>query len=196
MRLGGALLKAPDAPTPLMLLTEHLFSKSEAETRNLFTGGDAAAKIDYLAGVTASFVYFYRPAPSQRQQPIDSSAFVTTPNVPGSRIQSGKVARYLAANVANPKVNFDIAPSGANGKQEVIIYQKYLALNGVAAIDIWSDYRRTGLPKFRASIESTSPRPDKLPTRLLYPLSEVTSNPSNVPAGVTQYTKVFWDVVD
>jgi PKD repeat protein len=212
-RLNGGLLKGPDAPTPLMLLAEHLFSKAEAETRGLFTGGDAAASASYRAGVTASFVYFYRPAPSQRGTAIDSSAFVTTglytptatdlANLTPEqittkvRLNSGKVARYFAANVGNPKVDYDAAAVGTNGKQEVIIYQKYLAENSVASTEAWADYRRTGLPKFPASLESLSPRADKLPVRLLYPLSEVTTNASNVPQGINQFTsKIFWDVVD
>lgn len=197
-RLNGGILKGFDAPISLMLLADHLFAKAEAETRGLYTGGDAAAKTDYLAGITASFVYFYRVAPSLRQTATDSSAFVTTPNIAGNRLGSGKVARYLAANVGNPMVDYDAATrNGALGKQEIIIFQKYLANNVVGATEAWDDYRRTGLPKIKASLESSlSGRPDKLPTRLLYPLSEVTTNGSNVPAGTSQTTKVFWDVVD
>ncbi|GAB3723003.1 SusD/RagB family nutrient-binding outer membrane lipoprotein [Hymenobacter agri] len=196
-RLNGGILKGYDAPISLMLLADHLFAKAEAETRGLFAGGDAAAKTDYLAGVTASFVYTYRVAPSLRQTTLDSSAFVTTANIAGNRLGSGKVARYLAANVGNPLVDFDKANvNGALGKQEIIIFQKYLANNVVGAVEAWDDYRRTGLPKIKVSLESSLSTVDKFPTRLLYPLSEVTTNGSNVPAGTSQTTKIFWDVVD
>ncbi len=179
---GGGLLKGPTAPTPLMLLADLLFSKAEAETRGLFTGGDAAAKTDFQNGILASFTYFYRPA---NVASTISTAGVTEYN------------QYVADNTSNPLVNYDSAPSnGALGKQAVIIYQKYLAMNTVASTESWADYRRTAQPKIMPSTQSTSPRPDKLPTRLLYPLTEVSTNKLNIPAGVTQFTPIFWDVVN
>lgn len=217
---GGGILKGYDAPTPLMLLSEFYFLRAEAETRGLFTGGDASAKTDFNAGITASFVYFYTPASSRRGTATDSSAFVTTglytPTAADLaavaagtltqaqlntkvRLNSGKVARYTqVANATNPLVNFDLATSnGALGKQNAILYQKYLAMNTVGSIEAWDDYRRAAQPKFRASYESQSTRADHLPVRLLYPQSEVSTNAANIPTGINQFTsKIFWDVVD
>lgn len=180
-RDGGGLLKGATAPTVLMLLADQLFSKAEAETRGLFTGGDAAAKTDFQNGILASFTYFYRPASVSSSI---STAGVTEYNT------------YIADNTTNPLVNYDLAASNSLGKQSVIIYQKYLAMNTVASTEAWDDYRRTAQPKIMASLQSTSPRPDKLPTRLLYPLTEVSTNAANIPAGVNQFTPIFWDVVD
>jgi hypothetical protein len=181
-KLGGGLLKGPTAPTVLMLLADQLFSQAEAETRGLFTGGNAIAQTDFKNGILASFTYFYRPA---NVGVTTSTAGVTEYNA------------YINANATNPQVNFDLAPSnGALGKQNVILYQKYLAMNTVASTEAWADYRRTAQPKIMPSTQSTSPRPDKLPTRLLYPLSEVTTNAGHVPANVNQFTPLFWDVVD
>jgi hypothetical protein len=181
-KLGGGLLKGPAAPTVIMLLADQLFSKAEAETRGLFTGGDAAAKTDFQNGILASFTYFYRPA---NVGVTTSTAGVTEYNT------------YIAANTTNPLVSYDAAtPNGALGKQYVILYQKYLAMNSVASTEAWADYRRAAQPKIMPSTQSTSPRPDKLPTRLLYPLTERTTNANNVPAGVNQFTPLFWDVVD
>jgi hypothetical protein len=212
-RNGGALLKGFDAPTPLMLMSEYYFLLAEAGTRGLGGYDAASAKTAFNNGITASFVYFYTPATSRRNTASDSSAFVTTgiytPTAADLatltqaqlntkiRLNSGKVARYLAVNATNPLVNFDLATSnGSLGKQEIVIYQKYLAMNTVGSIEAWDDYRRTALPKFRASQESNiSSRPDKLPTRLLYPQAEVSTNGANVPT-VTNTTKIFWDVVD
>jgi len=189
---GGGLLKGPNAPTPLMLLSEHLFSKAEAETRNLFTGGDAAASNDFQDGIKASFVYFYRTNTSLtdiNRTPLSA----TTSATPGV----AQYNTYIAANTNNPLVNYALAPStGSLGKQSVIVYQKYLAENSVASTEAWDDYRRTAQPKIQASLESISPRADKLPTRLLYPLTETNTNAANIPANVTQFTKIFWDVVD
>ncbi|RZJ58116.1 MAG: SusD/RagB family nutrient-binding outer membrane lipoprotein [Hymenobacter sp.] len=104
---------------------------------------------------------------------------------------------YLANNTANPLVNFDIATTSGNlGKQAIILYQKYLALNSIASTEAWDDYRRAAQPKLPASTQSgIASRADKLPTRLLYPLSESSTNGANIPV-VTNTTKIFWDVVD
>ena len=214
-RDGGGVFKGYDAPTPLMLLADDLFTRSEAKSRTFFTGGDVAAKTDYLNGITASFAYFYKPAPSLVGSASDSSAYVNrgvyTPTVADLaavaagtltqanlnkkvRLESGKVARYLAANLTNPLVNWE---AGTISKQEKIIYQKYLAVNAVASVEAWDDYRRTTFPRFPASLQSISPRADKLPVRLLYPITEVTSNAANLPTGINQFTsKIFWDVLD
>jgi hypothetical protein len=217
-RNGGAFLKGFDAPTPLMLLSEMYFLRAEAATRSLGGYTSATAKSDFDLGIRSSFVYFYTPAPSRRSTATDSSAFVTTSVYTPTatdladlaagtitqaqlntkiRLNSGKVARYMAVNSTNPLVNFDLAPSnGALGKQAVILYQKYLAMNTVASIEAWDDYRRAGQPKFRVSYEgSLGGRIDKLPTRLLYPQVEVATNGANVPT-VTNTTKIFWDVID
>ncbi len=190
----GGFFKGLNAPTVLMLLSEQLFSKAEAETRGLFTGGDAAAKTDYLDGIKASFIYSYR---SGTTAPISvAAATATTPGITQYNTFIGTTATG-GSNVANPLVNYDVAPaSGTLGKQAVIIYQKYLAMNSIASTEGWDDYRRTGQPKLPASIQSLSPRADKLPTRLFYPQSDLNTNAANVPANITQFTKIFWDVVD
>ncbi|RYF09528.1 MAG: SusD/RagB family nutrient-binding outer membrane lipoprotein [Oxalobacteraceae bacterium] len=185
----GGFFKGPAAATPLMLLAEHLFSKSEAEALSLFPSGDA--KADYLAGIKASFNYYYQPT-------SDGTA---------------QYNAYIAANTTNGLVDWDATttstPVGTDlsttllatnarravSKQEKIIYQKYLALNTVASTEAWDDYRRTAFPKLPAASQSSSTRVDKLPTRLLYPQSEINTNAVNIPS-VTQYTKIFWDSVD
>ncbi|WP_375417095.1 SusD/RagB family nutrient-binding outer membrane lipoprotein [uncultured Hymenobacter sp.] len=184
--LGGTFLRSPTQPTVLMLLSEHLFSKAEAETRNLLAGGDAAARTDFNNGIEASFLFTYRTAPFVPTALADVTA--TTAGV-------AQYNTYISANATNPLVNFDIAPSsGSLGKQSVIIYQKYLAENTVASTEAWADYRRTAQPKFEVSLRAATP--GRLPTRLFYPQTEVSTNAANLPTGVDQFTKIFWDVVD
>jgi len=188
--IGGGLLKGFNAPVPLMLAAESYFLQAEAKSSDKawLAGGDAQAKTDYTAGIRASFVYFYNPA---------ETAAAATVRADG----------YLADNATNPKVNWETGPTT---KLEKIIFQKYLALNTVSSIEAWSEYRRTGFPKTEAptptngavsftslDATSTNPRADKLPVRLLYPQTEVTTNAPNIPAGISQFTsKIFWDVVD
>jgi hypothetical protein len=197
---SGGIIKGFNAPTPLMLLSEHLFSKAEAETRGLFTGGDTQAKQDYLDGIKASFFYFYRAANTSaatiNSATLSSQSTTATPGFSQYTTFAATTATG-GSNVANPLVNYDVATSnGSLGKQAIILYQKYLALNSVASVEAWDDYRRAAQPKLPASSQSQSPRADKLPTRLLYPQSEINTNSANVPTGVTQYTKLFWDSVD
>jgi hypothetical protein len=195
--LGGGLLKGLNAATPLMLLSEHLFSKAEAETRGLFSGGDDAAASDFNNGILASFLYFYRSASAA---PAELPTNVSTSTLAGV----SQYRTYIAANTnatdptkSNPNVVYTRAASnGALGKQAVILLQKYLALNTVGSIEAWDDYRRAAQPQIMPSLESISPLPNKLPARLIYPLSEVNTNAANIPAGTSQFTKIFWDVVD
>ncbi|UOG76073.1 SusD/RagB family nutrient-binding outer membrane lipoprotein [Hymenobacter tibetensis] len=192
----GGILKGFDASTPLMLAAESYFLQAEAKSRGFLTGGDAGAKTDFNNGIRASFVYFYAPAPSRA---------ATTSNVSANAVAD--YTKYLTANTTNGLVDWDAAtttlgvPAGSTtrpvSKLEKIIYQKYLAMNSVTAIEAWNEYRRTTFPKFPASLQSSSPRADKLPVRLLYPQTEISTNFSNIPENINQFTsKIFWDVMD
>lgn len=201
----GGFFKGVSNPTVLMLLSEHLFSKAEAEALGLFPSGDA--KGDYLAAIQASFSYFYRSGTAS----------------PSTVAGTDQYNQYIAANPTNGLVNWDsntttvptyngtlttridgspaldttrLATPRTVSKQEKIIYQKYLAMNTVASTEAWDDYRRTSFPKLAYSSQSSSTRADKLPTRLFYPQSEINTNSANIPANITQFTKIFWDSVD
>jgi hypothetical protein len=88
-------------------------------------------------------------------------------------------------------VNFDKAPD----KIKLIIGQKWVALNGISPVEIWTDYRRTGYP----NIIHWSPDPARLndtpPVRLLYPQRELSYNNDQVVAvgTIDSFTsKIFW----
>lgn len=195
--LGGTFLRSATAPTVLMLLSEHLFSKAEAESRNLLAGGNMAAKQDFLDGIKSSFIMTFREGTTT---PTTLTA-ATSASAPGVT----QYTAYLAANATNGLVNYDVAttlvPDGTDASQaalttprtvsnvEKILYQKYLAENTVASIEALDDYRRTGLPKFKLSLQSGG-RP--LPKRLFYPQSETSTNANNIPVGVDQTTTIFW----
>lgn len=200
---GGTFLRSATAPTVLMLLSEHLFSKSEAEVRNLFTGGDAAAKQDYLDGIKSSFITTYRDG---NTTPTTLTA-ATAAIVPGISQDTAYVNVNARAQIPNGLVTWEAAtttvPEGtgastaplttprAVSKTDKILYQKYLAGNTIASTEAWDDYRRTAQPKFKRAL-TTNP----LPNRLFYPQTEVSTNAANIPAGVNSATKIFWDVLD
>jgi hypothetical protein len=99
-------------------------------------------------------------------------------------------ATYLA-QAGKPLVNWDLA----SNKIQIIITQKWCALNGISALPIWTDYRRTGYPDFihwSADPAKKNPTP---PVRLLYPQTEISTNNDNVVAqGNLDYftSKLFW----
>ncbi len=71
-------------------------------------------------------------------------------------------------------------------KLERIIEQKHIAMFGQGAIEAWVDYRRTGYPVLAPSSEaSESFNPSKvIPERYLYPISEQSTNTTNVEAAI------------
>lgn len=74
---------------------------------------------------------------------------------------------------------------------EAIITQKWLALNGINALQSWFDYTRTGFP---ANLPKSLQAGGKdRPVRLFYPASEKAYNPKNVPSQPDAFTdKIFW----
>ncbi|WP_210519593.1 SusD/RagB family nutrient-binding outer membrane lipoprotein [Hymenobacter terricola] len=198
---GGTFLRGATAPTVLMLLSEQLFNKSEAEVRNLGIVGDD--KQDFLDGIKASFVTTFRDAVTVPATLASS----TSANVPGIV----QYAAYISANTGNGLVDYDatttavaqgndpnpqpltplpavpLATPRTVSKTDKILYQKYLAENTIASTEAWDDFRRTGQPKFKPAITS-----NPIPKRLFYPQTEVSTNAANIPAGVTSATKIFW----
>jgi len=111
------------------------------------------------------------------------------------------VANYRTLNASNTLVNYKLATT-QDQKTEAIITQKYIALNMVNSQEGWNEYRRTGYPSVSgtaaettfASKVSQSTRADKLPSRILYPTTEVQYNSANVPSATTDsFTSlIFW----
>ena len=88
-------------------------------------------------------------------------------------------------------VNYDLAPDKIN----LILTQKWVALDGVAPIEIWTDYRRSGIPTFLHFSEDNTKANDTPPVRLLYPQREISVNNENVVAvgNIDPFkSKIFW----
>jgi hypothetical protein len=104
---------------------------------------------------------------------------------------AGDATAYLAqSNIAYPV-------SGTMDQQIAsIIRQKWIADNGVTPIESYDDYRRLGLPSDIPLSISGLRNSNTVPTRLLYPVSEYTTNTVNVNAqGTIDYItgRVFWN---
>jgi len=186
---GGSIgiFKAPTWGEPILLAAESYFLQAEAAVRGITTGGNAKALFD--EGVQASFNYLYLKPDGTYDDDYDPAA---------------GYADYLAANSASPLVHFELA-AGVEQQVEAIITQKYIALNFIHGHEAWNEYRRTHYPKIVnsssnailtfASTQSQSTRPDKLPTRVLYPSTEASNNSTNMPKGISPYTSmIFWAI--
>jgi hypothetical protein len=99
-------------------------------------------------------------------------------------------ASYLGQTSA-PLVNF----TEATNPVQTIITQKWLAMNGVSPMTIWTDYRRTGYPTFIHFSADAAKLNATPPVRLLYPQTEISTNNDNVVAqgDINLFTsKIFW----
>lgn len=182
------ILKGPSAGYPIFTLAESDFIQAEAAlVGGLGVTGDVKTYFD--AGVLASYKYLYKFA--------DNTYDLVNWN------PEADYEAYLEMNPDSYLVHYDLASSNAQ-RLEAIITQKYIALNMVNSDQSWNDFRRTGYPKITngssngvltfASLQSTSSRADKLPSRILYPTSELSYNNENVPKDINQFkSKIFWD---
>lgn len=92
---------------------------------------------------------------------------------------------------AQPAIDYPVAGT-LEQKIKAIIFQKWTSMCGSQNMEAWTEWRRTGYPDI-FTISATSNIGNKFPVRLLYPDSEITSNP-NTPAQKTVTDKVWWDV--
>lgn len=172
-------LKGPDAGFPLLTAAESYFLQAEWDVRHADLGG---AKTAFETGILKSFDYVYQLPDGTHEDDFEED-FVS----------------YMEQNSDSRLVNFDMATNDEQ-RVEAIITQKYIALNMVNSQEAWNEYRRTGYPKVSgtsgtstfASLKSAVGTGDKLPTRILYPQSEIQYNPENVPAVDSGTDKIFW----
>ncbi|MCQ6961175.1 SusD/RagB family nutrient-binding outer membrane lipoprotein [Mucilaginibacter aquariorum] len=185
---GEGLFKGETGPQPIMLASESYFLQAEANLRGILTG---VAKTNFDNGVKSAFAFLFRASGPNKADP----AVYVEPWEPYYQDYLDK-----EANEGNYLVHYEDATTDAQ-RLEAIITQKYLALIYQFGGESWNEYRRTGYPRSTgsdpetsfASSVSQSTAPDKLPTRVLYPVSEYTYNSANTPAGINPYTdKIFW----
>ena len=87
------------------------------------------------------------------------------------------IGTYLTTINTRPNFGYSTAFTTAQ-KLHAIMFQKWIALMGVNAIESYIDYTRTGYPLTPLSTVTTKTRK---PYRLIYPTSEYVANSGNVP---------------
>ncbi len=174
----GALLLQPVPVTsklgPGMLSKFNQNSTIMSDFESLFLQAEAAAR----GFITADPQALYEAAVTQSVL-YEGGAGGTTANAAAYLAQAKQNVSYLAST----------------NKVQAIITQKWLALNGVSPMPIWTDYRRTGFPDFLHFTADPARLNDSPPVRLLYPQSEISTNNDNVVAQgtVSLFTsKIFW----
>jgi len=177
------ILKGPNAGFPVFLAAESYLLQAEGALRGIIPGNTKQLFDD---GVLASYKYLYLK-PDGTYDP--------------DWIPATDYASYLADNDSY-LVHFENATTFEQ-QLEAIITQKYIALNFIHGHESWNEYRRTHYPAIVngsnsatltfASTQSISNRPDKLPTRILYPLTESSNNSANMPKGISPFSSfIFW----
>jgi hypothetical protein len=187
-RSGLGVLKGAGMGQPLMLRAEALFLVAEAQMKG-FLGADIANypendSLSFYAGIGASYAYLYKDASENRKD------------------TTGLLADYIESNEDNELVIYDMDNSDAQ-KLEAIITQKYIALNMINSDEAWNEYRRTGFPAttpgggpafdIASNKSNATSRPDRLPTRILYPSSEQSFNAANFKSVDHLSDRIFWD---
>ncbi|TCC97155.1 SusD/RagB family nutrient-binding outer membrane lipoprotein [Pedobacter hiemivivus] len=99
--------------------------------------------------------------------------------------------QWYTAQASNQRVNWAAAPD----KYKVIMFQKYMALNGIDPIETWVDYRRNGrFPDVPVSVDPTRIG-NTVPIRFVYTNDEIITNEANVKAlgEINMFTgKIWW----
>ncbi|MFD1769536.1 SusD/RagB family nutrient-binding outer membrane lipoprotein [Sphingobacterium suaedae] len=115
--------------------------------------------------------------------------------------QAGVEASFLAAGLSAVDASTYLGQSAvafpANGtaakKIESIITQKYYAMCGFQGFEAWTEWRRTGYPTFFVESAANTLGEGRMPLRLPYANSEITSN-ANFPGALSIDKPVWWDV--
>jgi hypothetical protein len=104
-------------------------------------------------------------------------------------LSSADAASFLSSEKSN--VSYDVAPNKIN----LILLQKWVSLNGIAPVEIWTDFRRSGIPNTLTFSKDPNLANATPPVRLLYPQREISVNNDNVVAvgTINAFTsKIFW----
>ena len=185
--IGTGLLKSSTMPQWIITATESLFLQAEVQER--LSPGTALQSLTDAVTENFKFLGFADPSTSANT--------------------------YITGNAGYPDVDYNAGPLAAGlpgGGLYTILQQKWFALNGIATLEVWTDFRRTDIvygqaAQFVAPSPYTTDGPPisvspantatKVPTRLFFPQTEYNYNAANVlgQGNVTRYGKVFWDLL-
>lgn len=135
--IGAGVAKTASSPQAVITAAESFFLQAEARQRNIITSGPAAADL-LTTAIQESFRY----------------------------VGATGAATYIANNATYPDVDYSgvaQGPGGPVGGLYTILSQKWFALNGINALEVWTDYRRVPYTEVAVNQLSTS-APNDAPT--------------------------------
>jgi len=106
-----------------------------------------------------------------------------------------EVLYVSAINENTVSTGYALYPSSGSieDKVKAIITQKWISMINRQGLEAFFEHNRTGYPDFfTVSVTGVFTGSVKLPQRLLFPQSEIETNPDNVPTIKTVNTKVWW----
>jgi hypothetical protein len=178
---GFGLLQSPTQDAVLFSGAESLFLQAEAALQGYITGNPQTL---YEKGITASFVALQ--AGSTTTYNATTGKYDYTAAAP---TQSAALAvTYYSQAIDN------VGYAASTNKLHAIILQKYISLCGYGNLEAYNEYRRTAFPVLPISIDPASIS-TTLPSRIPYPLSELTTNAANLAKeGTINFftSKIFW----
>ncbi len=166
------IIKGRDMADWVMTSTESKFLQAEAVQRGWLPGNAEEA---YKDAVKESFRW------------LNAGGNTAVPALSDAIFDTWYNAEVLAGNV---NVSWAAAPD----KYKLLMFQKYMAFNGIEPLESWTDYRRNGrYPDIPAS-EDPARVGNTIPFRLMYSTNEYIVNAANVNAvgPVNVFTSKIW----
>jgi hypothetical protein len=169
--VSTGIAKGYDMPSWIMTSIESLFLQAEAIQRGWMSGDPETA---YKNAVKESFRWL---------------------NVGGNKLtpalSDAAFDNWYMAEATNPKVNW----AAATDKYKLLMFQKYIAFNGIEPFESWVDYRRNGaFPEIPLSFDPGRVG-NTMPIRAPYPVQELIQNKENLLAQGTIdifTSKIWW----
>ncbi|WP_436490592.1 SusD/RagB family nutrient-binding outer membrane lipoprotein [Chitinophaga sp. ARDCPP14] len=170
--LSTGIIKGYDMPCWIITSIESAFLQAEAIQRGWLPGDPETA---YKNAVKESFRW------------LNVGGNTTVPSLSDDAFNTWYNAETAAAN---PKVSWAAAPD----KYKLLMFQKYMAFNGIEPFEAWVDYRRNGaFPDIPLSYDPARIG-NTMPIRCPYPLSEMVQNKENLLAQgpIDIFTSKIW----
>jgi hypothetical protein len=169
--VSTGLVKGYDMPCWIMTSIESLFLQAEAIQRGWMTGDPETA---YKNAVKESFRW------------LNVGGNSTNPALSDAAFDN-----WYTSEIANAKVNW----AAATDKYKLLMFQKYMAFNGIEPFEAWVDYRRNGaFPVIPLSYDPGRVG-NVMPIRAPYPVQELIQNKENLLAQGTidiLTSKIWW----
>ncbi len=125
----------------------------------------------------------------------------TTPATPQLAYEAAITASFVSLGLTSAQATTyytqpinNVGYVASTTPETAILTQKWASLLGLFNLEAYNEYRRTGIPALPSSVDPAAIS-STLPTRILYPTSELSTNSANLGAEgtISQFTsKIFW----